>query len=238
LLAGFLLSLFLQPWRWIRYVLPKHRLTLNGLHGVISQKMILFNNNNNMSSQWCTNHNFEYFITIECVKIWIIYSWSSSSIANYALCFVPTQNLFWKCQFFKYFVGFLGWKIDPSQDPCPQSTTQYNISLHSARFESTIFERSKTTGNLDFFATKTSLSYIFWGQFLVTGYTEYLGAVKRILHQSGNFCMTQNEFTVPVNYVRCYETMHMENKVWEFTLWPSCREKRECELLISNQKFR
>jgi hypothetical protein len=42
LLAGFLLNLFLRPWRWGRYVPPKRRLKLNGLHGVISQKMILF----------------------------------------------------------------------------------------------------------------------------------------------------------------------------------------------------
>jgi hypothetical protein len=41
LLAG-LLNLFLRPWRWWRYVPPKRRLKLNGLHGVISQKMILF----------------------------------------------------------------------------------------------------------------------------------------------------------------------------------------------------
>jgi hypothetical protein len=37
-----LLNLFLRPWRWRRYVPPKRPLTLNGLHGVISQKMILF----------------------------------------------------------------------------------------------------------------------------------------------------------------------------------------------------
>jgi hypothetical protein len=41
-IAGFLLNLFLRPWRWRQYVPPKHRLTLNGLHGVISQKMVLF----------------------------------------------------------------------------------------------------------------------------------------------------------------------------------------------------
>jgi hypothetical protein len=39
--AGFLLSLFFRPWRWRQYVPPK-LLTLNGLHGVISQKMVLF----------------------------------------------------------------------------------------------------------------------------------------------------------------------------------------------------
>jgi hypothetical protein len=33
---------FLRPWRWGWYVPPKHQLTLNGLHGVISQKMVLF----------------------------------------------------------------------------------------------------------------------------------------------------------------------------------------------------
>jgi hypothetical protein len=38
----FLLKLFLRPWRWKQYVPPKRRLKLNGLHCVISQKMILF----------------------------------------------------------------------------------------------------------------------------------------------------------------------------------------------------
>jgi hypothetical protein len=33
--------LILRPWRWRRYVPPKCRLTLNGLHGVIFQKMVL-----------------------------------------------------------------------------------------------------------------------------------------------------------------------------------------------------
>jgi hypothetical protein len=31
-----------RAWRWRPYVPPKHRLTLNGLHGVICQKMALF----------------------------------------------------------------------------------------------------------------------------------------------------------------------------------------------------
>jgi hypothetical protein len=42
LVGGFLLNLFFRPWRWRWYVPPKRRLTLNGLHGVISQKMVLF----------------------------------------------------------------------------------------------------------------------------------------------------------------------------------------------------
>jgi hypothetical protein len=33
---------FFRPWSWTRYVPPKRRFTLNGLHGVISQKMLLF----------------------------------------------------------------------------------------------------------------------------------------------------------------------------------------------------
>jgi hypothetical protein len=40
--ANFLLSLFFRPWWWRRYVFPKLRLTFNGLHGVISQKMVHF----------------------------------------------------------------------------------------------------------------------------------------------------------------------------------------------------
>jgi hypothetical protein len=42
--AGFLLYLFCRPWRWSQYFPPKLRLILNGLHGVISQKIVLFGN--------------------------------------------------------------------------------------------------------------------------------------------------------------------------------------------------
>jgi hypothetical protein len=37
----FLPRLIFRPWRWRLYVSPKRRLTLNGLHGVISQKIVL-----------------------------------------------------------------------------------------------------------------------------------------------------------------------------------------------------
>jgi hypothetical protein len=46
--ASYLLSrwvlawLILRPWRWRRHGAPKRRLTLNGLHAVISQKIELF----------------------------------------------------------------------------------------------------------------------------------------------------------------------------------------------------
>jgi hypothetical protein len=39
--AGFLLALFFDPEDGGDYVPPKHRLTFNGLHGVISQKIVL-----------------------------------------------------------------------------------------------------------------------------------------------------------------------------------------------------
>jgi hypothetical protein len=42
LLAGFLLNLFLWSWRWRQYVPSKRRLTLNGQHGIMSQKMMIF----------------------------------------------------------------------------------------------------------------------------------------------------------------------------------------------------
>jgi hypothetical protein len=44
--AGFLLNLFSGPWRWRRYVPPKRWLTLNGLHGFISQKIVLLFSDN------------------------------------------------------------------------------------------------------------------------------------------------------------------------------------------------
>jgi hypothetical protein len=43
LLSCWLLAWFIfWPWRWRRYVTPKRRLTLNGLHDVISQKTVVF----------------------------------------------------------------------------------------------------------------------------------------------------------------------------------------------------
>jgi hypothetical protein len=40
--AGFSLGLFFDPEDRGGYVPPKHRFTVNGLHGVISQKIVLF----------------------------------------------------------------------------------------------------------------------------------------------------------------------------------------------------
>jgi hypothetical protein len=38
------LALFIVlPWRWRRYISPKHRLTFNGLHGDISRAMVALN---------------------------------------------------------------------------------------------------------------------------------------------------------------------------------------------------
>jgi hypothetical protein len=38
----FLARLIFRPWKWRRYISPKRRLTLSGLHGVISKKNVLF----------------------------------------------------------------------------------------------------------------------------------------------------------------------------------------------------
>jgi hypothetical protein len=39
---GLLARLVLRRWRWMHYIPPKHRLTFNGLHGVIFQKVVFF----------------------------------------------------------------------------------------------------------------------------------------------------------------------------------------------------
>jgi hypothetical protein len=38
----FLAQLIFRSWRWRGYIPPKLRFTLNGLHGIISRKMVLF----------------------------------------------------------------------------------------------------------------------------------------------------------------------------------------------------
>jgi hypothetical protein len=40
--AWFLVRLILRPWRWRWYIPPKRWLTFNNLHGIISQKTVLF----------------------------------------------------------------------------------------------------------------------------------------------------------------------------------------------------
>jgi hypothetical protein len=42
LLSRWYLARLILPWRWRRYVPPKRWLTFNGLHGIISQKTVLF----------------------------------------------------------------------------------------------------------------------------------------------------------------------------------------------------
>jgi hypothetical protein len=49
----FLAWLILRPWRLRRYVLPKRRLTFNGLHGVTSQKIELFKYQKHISLALC-----------------------------------------------------------------------------------------------------------------------------------------------------------------------------------------
>jgi hypothetical protein len=42
LLLRWYLARLIRPWRWKRYVPPKRRLAFSGVHGVISQKIVLF----------------------------------------------------------------------------------------------------------------------------------------------------------------------------------------------------
>jgi hypothetical protein len=55
--SWFLAWVILRPWRWRRDIHPKHRLTFSGLHGVLLQKIELFN----VSFCFCV----EWFIMIE-----------------------------------------------------------------------------------------------------------------------------------------------------------------------------
>jgi hypothetical protein len=59
----FLARLIVRPWIWKPYVRPKRRLTFNGLHGVISQKTVLFIS----TAVWISNPTecFLFFTAIE-----------------------------------------------------------------------------------------------------------------------------------------------------------------------------
>jgi hypothetical protein len=51
--------LVFRPCRWRRYVPPKRPLTFNGLHGVISQKVVLFN----------IFHRYQFLLRLEVRRI-------------------------------------------------------------------------------------------------------------------------------------------------------------------------
>jgi hypothetical protein len=89
----FLLKLFLRPWRWRRYFPPKRRLQLNRLHGVTSQKMILFitdavKTSNPKYIQW---FHISYAI---CKLKWILVK--GTILICYILCLL--QGYWYLCQ--------------------------------------------------------------------------------------------------------------------------------------------
>jgi hypothetical protein len=71
----FLAELIFLSWRWRRYVTPKRRLTLNGLHSVISQKIVLFTT----TAVRTSNPSKLFKSTVkECqIKYWCLSYWSS-----------------------------------------------------------------------------------------------------------------------------------------------------------------
>jgi hypothetical protein len=65
----FLAWLIFRPWRWRRYVPPKRRLTFNGLHGVVSQKMVLFISTAVRTSNPTTENVFKMYGSGYLVKL-------------------------------------------------------------------------------------------------------------------------------------------------------------------------
>jgi hypothetical protein len=115
--AGYFLSLFFRPWIWRRYVPPNRRLTLNGLHGVISQKMVLY----------------YQFIRPEILRktmnsLVLNKKWSiHPSIHPMALQPVSGLGLLLSVSLilhYRQFVGLLGRVISPSQGRYLHRTTQ------------------------------------------------------------------------------------------------------------------
>jgi hypothetical protein len=98
LLAGFL-NLFLQLWRWRRYVPPKRQLKLNGLHGVISQKIILF-----IATAVKTSNP-------TCLYLFVS---SGSKITGHE---TDDQGCFTSCDIFVLFVSTFRPLLGPTQSP-------------------------------------------------------------------------------------------------------------------------
>jgi hypothetical protein len=72
----FLSRLILRPWRWVRYVTRKRRLTFNRLYGVISQKVVsalhMHRCENLRSCRWILSSSL-HPVSLMCIFILIIF---------------------------------------------------------------------------------------------------------------------------------------------------------------------
>jgi hypothetical protein len=101
----FLLKFFLQPCRWRRYVPPKRRLHLNTLHGVTSQKMILFittavKTSNPTSMLLLQSRNHSVYIILVYTINYVYMSLSVSTVLDLTL----KQNIMLEWLVLSYFV--------------------------------------------------------------------------------------------------------------------------------------
>jgi hypothetical protein len=89
----FLAQLIFQPWRWRRNVPPKRGLTLNELHGVISQKMVLFTINVLLVF---TLLRLEFNVQFLLSEICHTEYWRSCNISKVTTVAIFMVNIFWE----------------------------------------------------------------------------------------------------------------------------------------------
>jgi hypothetical protein len=77
--------IFLQPWRWRRYFLPKRQLTFTGLHGVVSHMTEL------LTTTAVKTSNHIYWVLFEDAVRTFIHTVGSLCLLNYA----PRHNDVW-----------------------------------------------------------------------------------------------------------------------------------------------
>jgi hypothetical protein len=68
----FFVWLFLWLWRWRRRILPKRRLTYNGLHGIISQTIIPFKLFFYYITYCAPSHSFSTLICFSATRVQIV----------------------------------------------------------------------------------------------------------------------------------------------------------------------
>jgi hypothetical protein len=82
LLSRWYLARFFRAWKWRRYIPPKRRLTLNRLHGDLSQKIVLFN-----KIHVCVCSNYSLYVSVRDFEMvhhpwnkWILFPESSPTL--------------------------------------------------------------------------------------------------------------------------------------------------------------
>jgi hypothetical protein len=135
--ACHLLSPFHRPWIWRRHVIPKLWLTFNGLHGVISQKMVLFITTDVRTSNPTKQLKCLPLLSIEERQ-------TQESVRNFDVCFAlcwqaaPDNDRLERVDLWTRHEGYLIFTVSPASES-PESNSAHHTEDTLLSFYAELF---------------------------------------------------------------------------------------------------